>query len=37
MALGTDQMTTTTGDSFIPSVWSAEVLRATENALVMAQ
>lgn len=29
-------MTITTGDSFIPQVWSMEVLRATENALVMA-
>lgn len=36
MALGTDQMTTTTGDKFIPEVWSMEVLRATEDALVMA-
>ena len=36
MALGTDQMTTTTGDKFIPEVWSAEVLRAAESALVMA-
>lgn len=29
-------MTTTTGDVFRPEVWSPEVLRATENALVMA-
>ena len=36
MALGSSQMTTTTGAVFIPEVWSAEVLRATENALVMA-
>jgi hypothetical protein len=36
MPLGTNQMTTTTGDVFIPEVWSAEVLRATERALVMA-
>ncbi len=36
MALGTNQMTTTTGDVFRPEVWSPEVLRATENALVMA-
>jgi hypothetical protein len=36
MPLGTDQLTTTTGDVFIPEVWSAEVLRATERALVMA-
>lgn len=36
MALGTDQITTTTADKFIPDVWSMEVLRATEDALVMA-
>lgn len=36
MALGSNQQTTTTGASFIPEVWSPEVLRATENALVMA-
>ncbi len=36
MALGTNQQTTTTGAVFIPQVWSPEVLRATENALVMA-
>lgn len=36
MALGSSQQTTTTGASFIPEVWSPEVLRATENALVMA-
>ena len=36
MGLGTDHNTTTTGDVFIPEVWSAEVLRATEKALVMA-
>lgn len=36
MALGTNHMTTTTGDVFRPEIWSAEVLRATENALVMA-
>ena len=36
MALGTNQMTTTTGDVFRPEIWSPEVLRATENALVMA-
>ena len=29
-------MTTTTGDVFRPEIWSPEVLRATENALVMA-
>ncbi len=36
MPLGTAQQTTTTGAVFIPQVWSPEVLRATENALVMA-
>src|SRR3990167_2061043 len=36
MALGTDQITITTGANFIPEVWSMEVLRATEDALVMA-
>lgn len=36
MALGTDQITTNTADKFIPEVWSMEVLRATEDALVMA-
>src|SRR3990167_11215183 len=36
MALGANHMTTTTGDVFRPEVWSMEVLRATENALVMA-
>ena len=36
MALGTDQMTTTTHDVFRPEIWSMEVLRATEDALVMA-
>jgi hypothetical protein len=36
MALGTDHMTVTTGNVFRPEVWSPEVLRATENALVMA-
>ena len=36
MALGTDQITTTTEDKFIPDVWAMEVLRATEDALVMA-
>lgn len=36
MALGTNQMTITTGDVFLPQIWSMEVLRATENALVMA-
>ena len=36
MALGSSQQTTTTGAVFIPEVWSPEVLRAAENALVMA-
>lgn len=36
MALGSNQMTTTTEAVFIPEVWSNEVLRATESALVMA-
>lgn len=36
MALGSSHMTTTTGTAFIPEVWSLEVLRAAENALVMA-
>lgn len=36
MALGSNQQTVTTGASFIPEVWSLEVLRATENALIMA-
>jgi hypothetical protein len=36
MALGTNQITTTTAAKFIPDVWSMEVLRATEDALVMA-
>lgn len=36
MGLGTNHMTTTTGNVFRPEVWSMEVLRATENALVMA-
>lgn len=36
MPLGTSQMTTTTGNVFRPEVWSPEVLRAAENALVMA-
>lgn len=36
MPLGTAQQTITTGSSFIPAIWSMEVLRATENALVMA-
>lgn len=36
MALGTLHQTTTTGDVFRAEVWSLEVLRAAENALVMA-
>jgi len=36
MALGSLHQTTTTGGVFIPEIWSPEVLRATENALVMA-
>lgn len=36
MALGTNHLTTTTSAEFIPEVWSMEVLRQTENALVMA-
>jgi hypothetical protein len=36
MALGTNQMTTTTGAKFLPDVWSTQVVKATENNLVMA-
>lgn len=36
MALGTNQMTITTGDVFIPEVWSRELQRATESTLVLA-
>ena len=36
MPLGTSQQTITTGAVFIPEIWSPEVLRAAENALVMA-
>lgn len=36
MALGTAQMTITTGDNFLPEVWSREVQRATEASLVLA-
>lgn len=36
MALGTDQMTITTGDVFLPEVWSRETQRATEASLVLA-
>ena len=35
MALGTNQITVTTSAVFIPEVWSKEILRATEDALVM--
>ena len=34
MALGTNQMTLTTGAVFIPEVWSKEIQRATESNLV---
>lgn len=36
MPLGTSHITTTTADAFRPEVWSMEVLRSTEDALVMA-
>lgn len=36
MALGSNHLTNTTSANFIPEVWSPEVLRATEAALVMA-
>lgn len=36
MALGTLQQTITTGDVFIPEVWSREVQRATQSSLVLA-
>lgn len=36
MALGTNHMTNGTGTVFIPEVWSMDILRAAENALVMA-
>lgn len=36
MALGSSQMTITTGDVFIPEVWSKETQRATEAMLVLA-
>lgn len=35
MALGSNQMTTTTGDVFIPEVWSKEVQLATQSNLVL--
>lgn len=37
MALGANQMTVTTEAVFIPEVWSREILRAREDALVMAK
>lgn len=36
MALGSAQMTITTGDVFLPEVWSKETQRATEATLVLA-
>ncbi len=36
MALGTDQITTTTGANFIPEIWSQRVKKAVEENLVMA-
>lgn len=36
MALGTDHITTATATEFIPEVWSREIIRAAERALVMA-
>lgn len=36
MALGSNHQTITTGSVFIPEIWSPEILRATENALVFA-
>lgn len=36
MALGSAQMTITTGDVFIPEVWSKEVQEATQATLVLA-
>lgn len=36
MALGSNHVTTTTGDVFRPEIWSMEVLRATEEYLVAA-
>lgn len=35
MALGFNQMTTTTGANFIPTVWSKELIKSTEAQLVM--
>lgn len=36
MALGSNQMTITTGDVFIPEVWSNETQAATQSTLVLA-
>lgn len=36
MALGSNQMTITTGDVFLPEVWSKETQRATQSSLVLA-
>ena len=36
MALGANQMTTTTGANFIPTIWSKELIRAVEANLVAA-
>ncbi len=36
MALGSNQMTITTGDVFIPEIWSKEVQLATQSTLVLA-
>lgn len=36
MALGSNQMTITTGDVFIPEIWSRETQRATQSTLVLA-
>lgn len=35
MALGTNQMTITTGDVFIPEIWSRETQRAVQSNLVL--
>lgn len=37
MPLGTNDMTITTGANFIPEIWSQDVQRAVESALVMAR
>lgn len=36
MALGSNQMTITTGDVFIPEIWSRKTQRAVESTLVLA-